>query len=302
MTRAVLRRRSKVALAVAALLLLPACLAEIGARIAGIGDYPLYQASERLGYVPAPNQSGAFLRTRRWVFNEISMGAGPFTPGPGCNLLLVGDSIVLGGNGFDQPQKLGPQLEQLIACRVWPISAGSWALLNELAYLDLHKADVLPRVERIVFVSNSGDFGEPSVWSSEATHPTHRPVLLVPYVLWRYFLASEPPPSPDRGGVDWEARWQAGLRDLVASFPGQVSIVLYPDRSEERDQALRDKRLLAKTDELKAAGAAEILDVAGDRRWNASLYGDDIHPSPAGTAVLAAIIAEGLHLPPRAGR
>ena len=130
---------------------------------------PLYKADNQLGYIPAPNQSGAFLHSRQWRFNEYSMGSAAFEPDPRrFNILLVGDSIVLGGNPLNQSDRLGPQLEKLSGWQVWPVSAGSWALQNELAYLRTHP-DVLQRVDAVAIVSNSGDFGEPSSWASPVT-------------------------------------------------------------------------------------------------------------------------------------
>src|SRR4051812_6093297 len=89
--------------------------AEIGTRVSGIADFPLYRADQSLGYVPAPNQRGAFLNRNGWVFNELSMGTDrPFDPDSVFNLLLVGDSIVNGGNPVRQSDRLGPAIEQKI--------------------------------------------------------------------------------------------------------------------------------------------------------------------------------------------
>ena len=70
-----------------------------------------------------------------WQFNEKHMGAGAFVTSAKPDVLLVGDSIVLGGNPLSEVERLGPQLAKVASQSVWPISAGSWALRNELAYL-----------------------------------------------------------------------------------------------------------------------------------------------------------------------
>ncbi|MGU5731348.1 hypothetical protein ACV1DR_20970 [Aeromonas jandaei] len=114
-------------------------LIEIGIRISGIIDFPLYDADNHIGYIPKPNQSGSFLRTHDWQFNSLSMGATEFRPtDKDTDTLLIGDSIVLGGNPYKQGDRLGPQLQLIHGGNVWPISAGSWALRNELVYLNLH--------------------------------------------------------------------------------------------------------------------------------------------------------------------
>src|SRR5262249_20189950 len=50
-----------------ALLLL---LIELAVRLSGAVDFPLYRVDPAYGYAPLPDQSGSFLRTNRWVFND----------------------------------------------------------------------------------------------------------------------------------------------------------------------------------------------------------------------------------------
>ncbi len=44
------------------------------------------------------------------------------------------DVLLVGGNPLGKVERLGPQLAKVTSQSVWPISAGSWALRNELAY------------------------------------------------------------------------------------------------------------------------------------------------------------------------
>ena len=166
---------------------------ELAVQLSGFVDVPIYHADNQIGYIPAPSQSGAFMRTHTWRFNELSMGASSFKPDVShFNLLLVGDSIVLGGNPLKEPERLGPQLQKLTHWQVWPISAGSWALQNELTYLRQHP-DVLQKVDAVAFVSNGGDFDEPSSWASELTHPRSHPFPGLIYLAQKYLLS--PPPQ-----------------------------------------------------------------------------------------------------------
>ena len=112
-------------------LFLSLALIEIAIRISGIIDFPLYDADNHIGYIPKPNQSGSFLRTHDWQFNSLSMGASEFKPSDTVvDTLLIGDSVVLGGNPYKQSDRLGPQLQKIRGGNVWPISAGSWGLRN----------------------------------------------------------------------------------------------------------------------------------------------------------------------------
>jgi hypothetical protein len=138
-------------------------------RLMGLGDFPLYEANNVIGYIPKASQQGTFMNTSDWVFNSLHMGTGEFKPGPGRDVLLVGDSLVYGGNSYRQAER-----------QVWPIGAGSWSMHNELTWLMQH-LDVVRQVDNVVFVPNSSDLEDSgSSWRCESTHPTHAPVS----VLW----------------------------------------------------------------------------------------------------------------------
>lgn len=113
-------------------------IGEVGLRIAGVTDFPIYDVDDEIGYVPSPSQSGRFLRSHDWVFNEHSMGtARPWSPDARQDVLLIGNSIVMGGNPYRQADKLGPLLARQLGDHfaVWPIAAGGWTNVNESVYL-----------------------------------------------------------------------------------------------------------------------------------------------------------------------
>lgn len=275
-----------------ALLALVLAAAELLVQLSGIIDMPFYKADNQLGYIPAPNQSGAFLHSRQWRFNEYSMGSAAFEPDPRrFNILLVGDSIVLGGNPLNQSDRLGPQLEKLSGWQVWPVSAGSWALQNELAYLRTHP-DVLQRVDAVAIVSNSGDFGEPSSWASPLTHPLQRPFPALPFVFKKYVLASVPP-SEVKPELRVSLRdWRADLREFSRSFNKPVFIFMYPTQDELHDPEKMNEQLNSRIPEVQAQldKSAKIFKVANLSDWNEGHYRDGVHPSGQGNIALAKII------------
>ena len=137
--------------------------------------FPVYDADAAVGYWIRPNQKGSYLLRNDWVFNDQSMGVGQLFRGTrNFDLLLVGDSVVLGGNPLQQRDKLGPTLARNTGWSVWPLSAGSWAMQNELVFIQRHSG-ILKQVDAVAFVFNSGDFGVPSSWASEITHPRSYP-------------------------------------------------------------------------------------------------------------------------------
>lgn len=259
--------------------------AEIGLRMAGVLDFPLFEPGPPYGYIPRPNQSGAFLNHNDWVFNELSMGTDrPFQVlGQEVDTLLIGDSIVSGGNPYRQSERLGPQLERRIGGRVWPISANSWALANELTYIRLHP-EVARNVDRFIFVTNSEDFLPPSVWRSPVSHPTKPPLSALVFVAQKKISPSSATPVEK---YDVTPAW----RSFLASTNKPVMVVAYPSRIEATDPALRRRALVERISTNLGPGV-RVIDVGGDRRWKSVRYRDRMHPDPAGTEVLATILAD----------
>jgi len=268
---------------------------EIAVQISGILDFPLYIANNEIGYIPAPNQSGSFLHFHDYRFNEYSMGSGAFLPDHQIfNLLLIGDSIVLGGNPLDEADRLGPSLARETGWSVWPASAGSWALQNELTYLAQH-ANVVEAVDAVAIVSNSGDFGEPSSWASELTHPTHRPFPGLIYLFRKYVAPGKTPSIRPELAVA-PRDWKRDLREFASHTNKPLYIFLYPDQEEESDPEIAAKRLYRYEPEIRGAlqNYAKVFRVAESSEWNTSLYRDGIHPTAAGNRVLAQILAKDM--------
>lgn len=268
--------------------------AEIGIRMLGLVDFPLYNADSRIGYIPKPNQSGSFMNTNDWVFNELSMGtARKFQPSDRTDILLVGDSIVFGGNSYKQEERLGPQLEGATGDVVWPISAGSWGLQNELQYLQDHP-DVVASVDRIILILNSADFDQPSSWISEFTHPREYPVSALCYLLERQIFKPKRTVQPET---------KVPARDAVAEFK-KFAIVyskpfdlwLYPTKAESSDRSEWEKLFAASAKRLEALDLDNVhihngVDIL---HFTDVDYRDNIHPTPAAIRKLAAAISESL--------
>lgn len=279
-------RQAHVALRAALIVILLACLIEAAARLSHVADVPLYEANNAIGYIPAPNQHGAFLRTHGWAFNELSMGTDrPFVAAGKGDVLLLGDSVVLGGNPFRQEERLGPRVARAMGKAVWPVSAGGWALSNELEYLREHP-DVARRVGRIIIVSDLDDFAGPAYWQSELTHPRRHHWSHALYALDRYLLKWTRP-APDPAAAVRPRDTPSDFAALLGSGK-PVTVILYPNKAQfaGNHACTFPPRWFVK------AAAPHLFCVGSDPRWNAPFYMDEIHPTPAGTAVLARIIAD----------
>jgi hypothetical protein len=253
-------------------------------------DFPLYTTDNDFGYRVSDNQSGIFMRRNSWSFQEN--GLSTFYPDSSSDkvILIVGDSVVLGGNQIDNHYRLGSILSLYKESKVISAAAGSWSLLNEISFVKKIGID-LSQFSTVVFVLNSEDFGQPSIWKSELSHPTHHPLVSSIYLFMKYIYPRPPAASVDtKSPRQWTAEWPG----LLASIPGKVIVVSYPTKRQLTNPSERIAELAPAIDTLRALSGdrVQILDVAADARWNASLYSDNIHPTRAGNQVLGAIIAD----------
>ena len=279
-----------------------ALLAEAGLRLAGVIDFPVYDTDEVIGYIPAPNQRGEFLNRNRWQINERSMGSEHWQPHGQRDLLLLGDSIVWGGNPLNQIDKFGPQLQESIPqWRVWSASAGSWSVLNQIAYLDRYP-DVQREVDVVVWVLNTGDLArQSSQWASDSIHPRNRPHSALWYATEKYLVprlatatSNQQPATtmPDMIAASTADQLHTRLVQLTGK---RVLIVLYPNKTELSSTT---PHYLAFRQALRSAmgSCCDWLEVREHPMWNAGLYRDSIHPTPEGNRVLASLIAKQLAL------
>jgi len=279
-----------------ALLLTGMLIAEMLVRCLGLIDFPVYEANSMIGYIPAAGQHGSFLNKNKWEFNSLHMGASEFTPSSALDVLLVGDSVVFGGNGYRQQDRLGPVLQDnlqasLPGVAVWPISAGSWALRNELAWLR-QNPQVPAQVDRVLFVVNTGDFGEASSWSCEATHPRTKPTVALWYLFNKYVYAFEACSHVPAGLQVPPGNLATELKSFLLLYSDKTAFVLYPDRAETENPALAQARFAAGLALLTASGARSIVQLAGNEHWRIEFYKDEIHPSSEGDRVLGSILAK----------
>ena len=270
---------------------------EIGVRIIGLTDFPLYDANNIIGYIPKPSQSGIFLGKNAWKFNSLSMqNDEEFNATSAIDILLVGDSIVSGGNPYKKEDRLGRQLAKKLDGPVWSISAGSWGLRNELAYFGLHP-NVIGEIDKIFIISNSEDFDRASSWACEYTHPRSQPIIASFYLFKRYIYwpggscggTITPPPLlvPDRN-------WRIDLKNEISKDQyrnKQIIMFLYPKKGELHENKLEELEAEGKDVIDQSNETITVYSIGRDSRWKEEFYKDDIHPSTEGIVALASILA-----------
>lgn len=256
--------------------------AEAGVHISRVNDFPLYDVNNRIGYIPKPNQEGRYLWRNNWEYNALSMGTGrQFQPSEKVDLLLIGDSVVNGGNPMSQEERLGPALEAVTGWIVWPISAGSWGLQNQMHYL-LDHPSVTAGVDRIAFVLNESDFEETSSYWTQYSTPPKMPFPALPYVLNRYvFGFNNPPPEPSLTVPRRDPLLM--LAGFATSYGKPIDVFLYPTQAEIGQSCNWRPGALMTIPNIRVHCIED--------GWNESGYRDSIHPSAKGNQVLAPIVA-----------
>lgn len=295
--------RGRILAVAVAVMLAGALLLEVALRLVGIIDFPIYDADHQIGYIPQPEQSGRFLRRNDWVVNERSMGSGPWRPQGERDILLLGDSLVWGGNPYDHEEKLGPLLQAEVGdgWQVWSAGAGSWSILNAVAYLE-RWPDVRDHTDILVWVLNTGDFEPKSVWSDNLAHPVERPVSAIihagkKYLVPRlrgYLLSNTTADGLDSESLVVSPLAIEALHDQLWDFGDRsVLVVIYPDTGDLADPSARYEEF-ADIVATIMDGCCKLLDVRTLPEWSAEYYRDDIHPTAEGNRILADAIAKRL--------
>jgi hypothetical protein len=299
------RRRALVA---AGVMVAAIVLVEAGVRAVGAVDFPVYEVrDDDVAYVYAAQQSGRFLRRNAWAVNDRHMPTPrPWDPARLPNLLVIGNSIVAGGNPYDQSEKVASRVEGRTDGRysVWPVAVGGWSTTNQIAFLE-GNPDVVRASTLFVWVHTSGGLRGPNPWLGDDAFPRRRPAWATAYVLRRYLqpqlrVAWKQPPAPPRAGTDADAsganlvRFEHTVAALASAsgrrHPGVL--VLYPTRAQV-DAARRGIEWLPERADLEGVAARYgvlVKDLTRHPEWAVGLYRDEIHPTVAGNEVLARIV------------
>lgn len=298
-------KRIKIAL-LAFLLLISS--AEIGTRLLGLTNFPIYSIDSEIGYIPQPSQAGIFLNKNDWVFNDKSMGVDKnWNPQGRFNILLIGNSIIMGGNPYPQKDKIAPLVQKQLkeGQMLWPIATGGWTNVNETNYLQKNP-DVAQAAQFFVWEYMSGGLSQLSQWRGDYVFPSAQPVSASWYALRRYVLPkvfefnmNELPPvgiTDATHRINFEKQLSILSKATGRTNPG--ILLLYPTQNElelaRRGQDWLPERLMLEA--IASQYGLIVIDVAKSREWESNLYRDGVHPTVDGNVVLANIIAQSIHL------
>lgn len=282
---------------------------EVVVRCMGLVDFPIYQIDDQVGYFPQPSQSGAFLGRNRWVFNSSSMGIeAPWQPSDRTDVLLIGNSVILGGNHYDQPEKVAPQIQRQVAsrCAIWPVATGGWGTVNEYRFLERHP-DIVDGADFFIWEIMAHQMSGPQGWTRETAIPTHLPWWATGYLLRKLAHDKFPQwtlPEPQRASLGeaelghYYQRFDAMLDRLQRSARSKPAgiLFLYPDRQQLQGarQGLEWFVDRQRIEEIARSHGLVLIDISRYPQWTDAMYRDQVHPTSEGNAVLAGILRQAL--------
>lgn len=278
---------------------------ELVLRYEGFGSFPVYDLDNDVKYIPSASQHGSFLNSKTWFFNNRHMGnVEDWRPDRHPNVLLIGNSIVLGGNPYKHKEKLGPILEEVLGKPyiVWSVAAGGWSELNEMAYIEKNP-DVLQNADVVVLEYMTGGLSYHAPWPGYYIFPDNKPLILTSYIFGKYVIplilgkqaVNDSGALPPVGETD-----EVNLRRFTALVSAiaesqKLVIFFYPTRAELLRKDEGWAKGIAPIRELCNAYGLTCVDLTQEKTWTADSYKDDgIHPTAAANKALAAILAASL--------
>lgn len=267
-------------------------------RYKGAIDFPIYRVESNGHYSLAPNQHGSFLNKNSWFVNSDGFNNDQEIDVKKPYVMLVGDSVVYGGNPVDYKDRIGYSLEKELSTNVYIGALGGWSLYNEMQFIRKN-INVARQADLLVIQYDNGDLSNLSKASlNSVVHPTKKPQLATYYYLEKYIYpklisktnASELPPIPEK--VSSSGDWEKELLEISKNTNGKILFVLYPDKKALADKDLWEQQ----TYHIKGfidnnRDKFDYIDIAKVPKWNSQLYRDGIHPSTDGNKVIANVIA-----------
>ena len=290
---------------VVASVLLVLALLEVVTRLTGVTNFPTYKTDAQIGYFANPNQSGFFINRNRWVYNDRSMGiAEKWNPSLGINILLIGNSVVVGGNPQSQEHKLTELTQSAIGKKysLWPIATGGWTNVNEIQFLEKN-----PDIERssnlIIWEYMVGGASGLNSWKGDYVFPRTNPkwasfYAFIRYVCMPHLSHDTELPATGKPSEFVMHEFDNEVRKLSAatkrSSPGVI--FLYPRLVDLIDAIKGIEWLPERSDIERIAHNSNliVIDVSKDPEWTENLYRDGTHPNDKGNEVLAKILARAI--------
>lgn len=298
-------------------------ITEITLRFAfGFGSPVLVQADPYTGYRFQPNQK-IFRFGKRIEYNQYSQRSAPIAekkPVGKLRILMVGDSVLNGGNPTDQSQTITEILAAKLSAsqhqaEVLNASSGSWGIGNQLGYLrrfGTFNADV------VILQIGHHDLTQPTSTGEVVGHhlsfPNQRPLLAIQEAWTRYlwpnlamklglsFSPMNDPPPPSSSTPDQQFKQNMESLKQIVMLVRRKNIpvfVLYTPNSDDLLPKLQTPKYKSVFFTLLKAWKVPVIDTQA--AWSklppktiATYYRDWVHLNVPANYAIAQILFDRL--------
>lgn len=259
--------------------------AELVLRGLGRREHPLFEADPRYEYLMRPDQDVRYGRVH-YVTNTLGLRSPPIGPKRGRRVLIIGDSVINGGQQTTQDSLATERAARRTGVEVINLSAGSWGTENAMAWIRAHG---LLQADAVVIVLSSHDAYDRMTFEPVVGHhpsyPAERPRFALSAELHRWtHRLNDRRPLRDRSFADG---WRS-LRDTAVVRGLPFTVVLHPELGELA-MGRYDGRGARILDSLSAWNVPVVTTID---RMDSTMYTDRIHLNDRGQAALAVILEE----------
>jgi hypothetical protein len=271
---------------------------ELIGRYYGLTSFPVFISDPDFEYILAPNQN-RFIYRKHFITNKYSQRSEPISENDTIVGLLIGDSVIFGGNSIDQDDIATSILETSLTSRmkrrvrVLNISSKSWGPDNGAAYI---KKFGLFGSKKIILVVSSHDAHDSMTFKRivgvQPSHPDRNSISAWPKILDKglpivFGKLVKKSSEIDTSGLSQSAQFNPGFdyfNNLSKESKASLVVYLHKTTNEIKKQRLEsggeEIRSYCKMNNIKLIEANEQL----------NMYSDYIHFNERGHKFLAHIL------------
>ena len=273
---------------------------EVGLRLSGAIDFPLYTIDDNGHYRLSASQRGSFLNKNDWYVNSRGFNNKDEINFNEPYVMLVGDSVIYGGNPVNYDDRIGTKLSELLKKNVYVGAVGGWSLFNEMEFINKN-IDVAKNADLVVIQYDYGDLWDYAKESEKngVIHPTSKPISATYYYVEKYMFPkiAKFQPKTDLPSIPTKSEmngpWEKELLSLSEKLNKKILFVLYPDIKVYPDKNVWEKQTKDIKEFIgKHKDRFAYIDIAESTQWSTNLYRDGVHPNKDGNLVIAEEIAD----------